>query len=125
MSAVSSETNLSLFERRVGRREFLGLGALAGGSFLLAACGGGSSGSEAGSGSTDGVTAPMHPPIGQEPGKLQVYDYAGYEVKPLWRQYAKEHPDDPPKWKFLNSDAEALSTTVAGYRADVVHPCSA
>jgi spermidine/putrescine transport system substrate-binding protein len=125
MGAVSNETNLSLFERRVGRREFLGLGALAGGSFLLAACGGGSSGAEGGSASTDGVTAPAHPPIGQEPGKLQVYDYAGYEVKPLWRQYAKEHPDDPPKWKFLNSDAEALSTAVAGYRADVVHPCSA
>ena len=75
---------------------------------MLAACGGGSSQAQ---GDTSSVS---HPPIGQEPGHLQVYDYAGYEVKPLWRPYAKEHPTDPPKWKFLNSDAEALSTATAG-----------
>jgi spermidine/putrescine transport system substrate-binding protein len=105
-----------LLERRLGRADFLRLSALAGGALVLGACGDDDS--------TGGATTTKHPPIGQEPGGLKVYDYAGYEEKALWRQYAKQHPDDAPTWKFLNSDAEALSTAVAGYRADVVHPCS-
>jgi spermidine/putrescine transport system substrate-binding protein len=105
-----------LLERRLGRADFLRLSALAGGALVLGACGDDDS--------TGGATTTKHPPIGQEPGGLKVYDYAGYEEKALWRQYARQHPDDAPKWKFLNSDAEALSTAVAGYRADVVHPCS-
>jgi spermidine/putrescine transport system substrate-binding protein len=105
-----------MLERRLGRADFLRLSALAGGALVLGACGDDDS--------TGGATTTKHPPIGQEPGGLKVYDYAGYEEKALWRQYAKQHPDDAPTWKFLNSDAEALSTAVAGYRADVVHPCS-
>jgi spermidine/putrescine transport system substrate-binding protein len=105
-----------LLDRRVDRADFLRLGAVAGGALFLGACGDDDS--------TGGATTTKHPPIAKEPGGLKVYDYAGYEEKALWRQYAQEHPDDSPTWKFLNSDAEALSTAVAGYRADVVHPCS-
>lgn len=112
-----SGTYRPLTERRLGRADFLRLSAAAGGALFLGACGDDDSGS--------GAASTPRRPISEEPGGLRIYDYAGYEEKALWRQYAKEHPDDPPKWKFLNSDAEALSTAVAGYRADVVHPCSA
>jgi spermidine/putrescine transport system substrate-binding protein len=112
-----SGTDGQLLDRRLDRADFLRLGAVAGGSLFLGACGDDDS--------SGGTTSTPHKPISQEPGGLRIYDYAGYEDKHLWRRYAKEHPDDAPKWKFLNSDAEALSTVVAGYRADVVHPCSA
>jgi spermidine/putrescine transport system substrate-binding protein len=108
--------NGRLLDTRVDRGDFLRLGALAGGALFLGACGDDDS--------SDGATTTPRRPISEEPGGLRVYDYAGYEEKHLWRRYAREHPEDPPKWKFLNSDAEALSTAVAGYRADVVHPCS-
>jgi spermidine/putrescine transport system substrate-binding protein len=109
--------NSTLLDTRIDRGDFLRLGALAGGALFLGACGSDES--------SDGGTTTPRRPISEEPGGLRVYDYAGYEDKHLWRRYAKEHPDDPPKWKFLNSDAEALSTVIAGYRADVAHPCSA
>lgn len=108
--------NGRLIDTRIDRGDFLRLGALAGGALFLGACGDDDS--------SEGAATTPRRPISEEPGGLRVYDYAGYEEKHLWRQYAREHPDDPPKWKFLNSDAEALSTVIAGYRADVVHPCS-
>ena len=43
----------------------------------------------------------------------------------LWTAYAAKYPGKDPKWSFLPSDAEALSKINAGFRADVLHPCSA
>jgi spermidine/putrescine transport system substrate-binding protein len=107
---------------RMTRGTFLKGALAAGGSVLLGACGG-SSGDSGGSGSAS-TKAASHPPIGQEPGSLAILDYAGYESKPLWTSYRKEFPGKTPHWTFYNSDAEALSKTLGGYRGDVSHPCS-
>jgi spermidine/putrescine transport system substrate-binding protein len=60
-----------------------------------------------------------------EPGNLTIYDYQGYEVPDLWTAYAAKYPGKDPKWSFLPSDAEALSKINAGFKSDVLHPCSA
>lgn len=122
-------------DRRLGRRELLELGATTAGAGLLAACGGAGkeesqqpSGAGAGAaGSTEAEPAapaePVVPPVEDEPGDLLVFDWAGYEVKPLWRQYRRKFPDQPPKYTFLTSDDQALGKVRAGFRADLVHPC--
>src|SRR5437588_8457234 len=99
------------------RGGFLRAAMAAGGSLMLAGCG-----SSGGSGTTS--TAAARPPLSKEPGSLAILDYAGYESKPLWLPYAKEFPGKAPHWTFYNSDAEALSKTLGGYRADISHPCS-
>lgn len=106
-------------DRLLTRGSFLRSAALAGGGLLLAGCGG----SGGGSGSTAGTTG-KRPPLSAEPGTLAILDYAGYESKPLWRQYAKEFPGKTPHWSFFNSDAEALAKATGGYRGDITHPCS-
>ncbi len=95
-------------------RDFLRAGAAA-----LAACGV----DEEKPAATGTTTKVSHPPIDQEPGPLRVFEWAGYEIKPLWRPYAKRFPDDKPKFSFLTSDDQALSKVRAGFRADLVHPC--
>ena len=107
---------------RMTRGTFLKGALAAGGSVLLGACGGSSG--DSGGGGTASTKAASHPPIGQEPGSLAILDYAGYESKPLWTSYRKEFPGKTPHWTFYNSDAEALSKTLGGYRGDVSHPCS-
>jgi spermidine/putrescine transport system substrate-binding protein len=106
---------------RLRRRDLLRLAGAAGGALLLPACGGGSS---AGSSTARAGASGGRPPVGAEPGNLTIADYAGYEVEPLWRGYARRFPDDRPKWTFYNSDAEALGKVSAGLEVDVVHPCS-
>jgi len=101
------------------RGDFLRAGAMAAGTAALAACGV----DEEKPAATGTTTKVSHPPIEQEPGPLRVFEWAGYEIKPLWRPYAKSFPDDKPKFSFLTSDDQALSKVRAGFRADLVHPC--
>jgi spermidine/putrescine transport system substrate-binding protein len=100
------------------RATFLSSAVALGGGFLLG-CGGSSGG-----GGTAASGPAAHPPIGQEPARLRILDYAGYESKGLWRSYAKEFPGKTPEWTFFNSDAEALSKGLGGFKGDVTHPCS-
>ena len=104
----------SMLEREMGRRDFLRYAAMAGGAGVLAAC------AKATEPSATGVT---HPPLEQEPGSLEVFEWAGYELKPLWKPYSQQFPDDKPHFTFLTSDDQALAKVRAGYRPDVVHPC--
>jgi len=103
-----------VLQRQMGRREFLRYAAVAGGAGVLAACG---------KKATTGATTVTHPPVEQEPGTLEVFEWAGYELKPLWRPYATQFPDQKPHFTFLTSDDQALAKVRAGYRPDVVHPC--
>jgi spermidine/putrescine transport system substrate-binding protein len=105
------------------RSNFLRGAVALGGGVLLSGCGGGGDGGGS-TGAAATTAAAKRPPIGQEPGSLAILDYAGYESKPLWTSYAKEFPGKKPKWTFYNSDAEALSKTLGGYRGDLSHPCS-
>jgi spermidine/putrescine transport system substrate-binding protein len=112
--------------RRLGRDDFLKLGAVTVGSGVLAACGA-EDAPEPSAGGQTGEDVEERPPIEQEPGDLEVFEWAGYEypayggkngvLKPYVDQRGK------PKFTFLTSDDQALGKVRAGYRPDMVHPC--
>ena len=116
-----------LFRRRMGRRDLLrytGMGI--GVSAVLAACKqASSSGGALPSGS-------VYPPIDQEPGSLQVFDWAGYgdgayypkeEKQFLWKQY-QDATDDTPKFILFPDDDTGFTKVASGTHYDVVHPCA-
>lgn len=96
------------------RRTFLkGVGVL-GGMGVLAACRRQNTSSAVASG------APR-PAIGDEPGVIHPYEWAGFEKKPIWKDYAAEgYPD--PKFTFYTNTEQALAKTAAGTTWDTVHP---
>jgi spermidine/putrescine-binding protein len=112
-------------ERRLGRGDFIKLSALTLGSGVLAACG--AEGAEEPAAQGTQPQKEQHPPIEQEPGDLEVFEWAGYEypayggkggpLQPYVDKYGK------PKFTFLTSDDQALGKVRAGYRPDLVHPC--
>jgi spermidine/putrescine transport system substrate-binding protein len=104
---MTDETELT--GRRLSRDELLKLAAAAGGAGLLASLGAGR------------ASAALDR-FGKESGRLQVLDWAGYEVKPLWAQYAKAYPDALPQFTFMTNEANALAKMNAGLRPDVVRP---
>ncbi len=114
-----------ILSRRLRRSDFLKLGAVTAGSGVLAACGGGDD-----NGGVDTAAAPeagKRPAIEEEPGTLEVFEWAGYEYPtyggkngPL-ADYVKEY--GKPNFTFLTSDDQALGRVRAGYRPDLVHPC--
>ena len=116
---------------RFGRREFLRYAGYTGVALstasLLAAC----KDAETAAGGGSGSAQASIPPIEQEPGGLQVFDWSGYgngdyypkeEKKYLWGQYAKATGDTPEFMLFENDDT-AYTKVVAGARYDVTHPC--
>jgi len=97
-----------LLGRRVSREDFLKLAAAAGGAGLLAGR----------AGAADAALARL----AAESGRLQVMDWAGYEVKPLWAQYLKKYPGQKPKFTFMTNEANAFAKLRAGVRPDVLRP---
>src|SRR5919204_3712206 len=91
----------------LNRREMLKLAALAGGAGLVA-----------GPAAADAALRRL----GSESGRLQVLDWAGYEVKSLWLPYLKKFPGQAPKFTFMTNEANALAKLQAGLRPDVVRP---
>jgi spermidine/putrescine transport system substrate-binding protein len=109
-----------LFARSFGRRDFFRYTGLLAGAGVLAAC------SKASTGGNPSGSPIAHPPIGQESGSLQIFDWAGYEVKPLWTSYAKKFPGQTPSWTTYKDDQSGYSKTAAnpdGATWDIVHPC--
>ena len=115
------------FTRPVGRRDFLRYAGATGMAVsmagVLAAC---KQADEPQTGA-QGSAAPSIPPIEDEPGGLQVFDWSGYgngdyypkeEKKFLWGQYAKATKDTPEFTLFENDDS-AYTKVVAGARFDV------
>ena len=94
-----------LFERRLSRGQALKLAAAASGAAVL----GGTAGRAAAA-----LTA--------ESGRLQVLDWAGYEVKSLWEPYLAKYPGQAPKFTFMTNEANALAKLQGGLRPDVVRP---
>jgi spermidine/putrescine-binding protein len=116
-----------ILARRFGRRDFMRYAGLAAGAGVLAACRRAETPPVA---PTDGTTV-ARPPIEEEPGGLQVFDWSGYgngdyypkeEKQFLWGQYAKETGDTPTFILFENDDA-GFTKAAAGQTFDVVHPC--
>jgi spermidine/putrescine-binding protein len=94
-----------LFERRVSRGRALKLAAAASGAAVL--------------GGTAGRAAAA---LAAESGRLQVLDWAGYEVKSLWAPYLEKYPGQAPKFTFMTNEANALAKLQGGLRPDVVRP---
>src|SRR6266581_7460953 len=97
-----------MFERRLSREDVLKLAAAAGGAALLAG--------------PAAVAEAARTRLDAESGRLQVLDWAGYEVKPLWSEYLTKYPGQPPKFTFMTNEANALAKLQAGLRPDVVRP---
>jgi spermidine/putrescine-binding protein len=114
------EGNLDrVLARRLGRRDFLRYSAILGGAGVLAAC-------KKAETSGAGTPGSPRPPVSEEPGDLQIFDWAGYEVKPLWRPYANQFPGQTPRWTTYKDDQFGYSKIAVNPDAvdfDVVHPC--
>ena len=93
----------------LSREELLKRAAVLGGAGLVAGLGVGRAGA-----AIDALDA--------ESGRLQVLDWAGYEVKPVWAPYAAKYPGQPPQFTFMTNEANALAKLNAGLRPDVVRP---
>jgi len=108
----------ALFQSPMPRRtllKYMGAAAVLGGSGVLAAC------------RRNVVQKPAaappsaRPPLEEEPGVLKVYEWAGYEAKWLWADYAKKGYEEP-KFAFFTNTQEAIAKTAGGYRWDISHP---
>ena len=97
-----------LLELRLSREDLLKLAAVAGGAGLVAG--------------RAAVAGAARARLAKETGRLQVLDWAGYEVKPLWAPYLAKYPGQPPKFTFMTNEANALAKMHAGLRPDVVRP---
>ena len=95
-------------ERRLSRQDLLKLAAAAGGAGLLA-------------GRVTAAGAALDR-FAAESGRLQVLDWVGYEVAPLYQPYLKKYPGEKPQFTFMTSETNALAKMSAGLRPDVVRP---
>src|SRR2546423_3098339 len=95
-------------DRQFSRQELLKLAAMTGGAGLVAG--------------RAGFAQAARMQFAAESGRLQVLDWAGYEVKSLWAPYLKKYPGEKPKFTFMTNEANALSKMSAGFKPDVVRP---
>lgn len=114
---------------RLDRRGFLSGAASLGGAAILAGCG-----SSGGSGDDGGATSAARPPIGQEPGKLSIYEWQGYEAAGTKAQeaygmtvpgksYVDKYGADSLTYTAFPSDDVAVNKVAAGTQFDLMHPC--
>jgi spermidine/putrescine-binding protein len=111
---------------RMDRKKFL-LGAAAlGGGVVLAGCGSGGS-----SNSSAGAPKKSHPPIGQEPGTLNMLEWQGYEANGTkaqtygmlaGKQYTDQFGPDGLKYTYIVNDTQAVNKA-RQVQFDVLHPC--
>jgi spermidine/putrescine transport system substrate-binding protein len=62
------------------------------------------------------------PPIEAEPDVLTVFEWAGYDIAPLFKPYLRAG-FPKPKFTYMTSDDQALAKVRGGFAPDVVHPC--
>jgi len=55
---------------------------------------------------------------------LIILDWAGFEVDGLYQNFVAKH-GDAPTFSLFGDDDEAFQKMASGFRADMVHPCSA
>jgi spermidine/putrescine transport system substrate-binding protein len=115
-----------LFSREMGRRDLLrytGMGV--GVSAALAAC-------KKASDTAAPQSNAARPPMDQEPGGLEVFDWSGYgngdyypgkERAALWQQYV-DATGDTPKFILFENDDQGFTKVAQGTHYDIVHPCA-
>jgi spermidine/putrescine transport system substrate-binding protein len=107
-----------LMRNPLTRRKFLQAMMVAGGGGVLAAC---RKAVEPGAGTSSTSASGTRPSLADEPGVLHVHEWAGYDAKWIWKEYAdKGYPD--PKFSFLVNTEGALAKTAAGFEWDLTHP---
>ena len=107
----------SVMRNEQTRRRFLQSMAVVGGMGVLAACR--KDVQSGGSGSSAAASA--IPPITEEAGELKIHEWAGYDAKWLWRDYAKAgYPD--PTFSFLTNTEGVIAKTAGGFYWDLTHP---
>jgi len=94
--------------------KYMGYTALLGGAGTLAAC-------RRAVTEPGGASPVVRPPIEEEPGVLRIYEWAGYEAKWFWRDFAKEGFTEP-KFAFFTNTEQAIAKTAGGYTWDLSHP---
>lgn len=60
---------------------------------------------------------------GAQDGEVLVFDWAGYEEPAFHPDYIEAHGQSP-SFAFFGDEDEAFGKLMAGFRADVAHPCS-
>jgi len=122
---LEGATSVPFGRRDLFRYAGMGLGAMA----VLAAC---KSATEAGAGGSVAATGSPTGSLEDEPGSLQVFDWAGYgdgayypdkEKQALWKAYA-DATGDTPKFILFEDDDAGYLKAAAGTTYDVVHPCA-
>lgn len=99
------------------RREFLRAMAVMGGTGVLAACRKETTTTPGGG----GTTTTQRPPIEEESGILSIHEWAGYESKWIWKDYAEGgYPE--PKFSFLTNTEGVIAKTQGGFKWDITHP---
>ncbi|MGZ5326980.1 MAG: ABC transporter substrate-binding protein, partial [Actinomycetota bacterium] len=107
----------SVMNNPQSRRTFLRSMAIMGGMGVLAACQ--KDVQSGGTGASDAASA--IPPITDEDGNLKIHEWAGYDAKWLWRDYAKAgYPD--PTFSFLTNTEGVIAKTAGGFYWDLTHP---
>ncbi|MFL5766807.1 MAG: hypothetical protein ACJ758_03060, partial [Actinomycetota bacterium] len=111
-----------IIERQFSRRELFRYAGIAAGAGVLAAC------KKATTTPSAGGSPSARPPASQEPGNLQVFDWAGYgdgaygdEV--LWKDYKKQYPSQDPKFITFQEDPGFTKVAQGNAAYDIVHPC--
>ena len=113
--------------RRLKRRDFMRYAGVVASAGFLAACK-----KATVSGTASGASS-SRPPMDQEPGGLQVFDWSGYgggeyypgkEKQALWADYQKATGDTPKFILFENDDAGYTKVAAKSVNFDVIHPCA-
>jgi spermidine/putrescine transport system substrate-binding protein len=100
-----------LFERRLGRDDFLKLAAVAGGAGLVAG--------------PTAVAEAARAQLAKESGRLQVLDWAGYGNdggQAMFADYVKNHPNNKPRFTYMTNESDALAKMHAGLKPDLFRP---
>lgn len=114
---------------QLNRRDFLSAGVALGGAALLGGCGSSSPSTQA------AKTTPLskRPPISQEPGKLSILEWGGYEAggtaaqtSGLWAgtPYTQEFGKHSVVYTYIVNDDQSLSKAATSGPFDIMHPCN-
>ncbi len=62
-------------------------------------------------------------PAGAADEELLVFDWSGYEDEGFFQSYLEKH-GEAPSYAFFGNDDEAFQKLLAGFKADIGHPCA-
>jgi len=111
-----------MLSQRLGRRDFIRYASIVGGAGVLAAC------RRATQRPVGDGTTLTRPPVEQEPGALEVFDWTGYGDDVygdaiLWKGYKNRFPAEDIQYTVFKDDDSSYVKVAAGQRFDVAHPC--